>query len=133
MSSAKITMPNMEYSFEVSIIGEKSGQLYQGKFLYKRPNLGLIRQIRCQRARLNEDLKNLDEETVLLNEMLSWMQYTLLEVPAWWDLGGWNLFDYNVVSEIYTKILEFENSFRQKVEDIGKQESSLEKDDSKTK
>lgn len=116
------TLPSMELEFEINIVGDITGERYIGKFKYKRPNLGLIRQIRTTRAHLNEDLRNLDDETLLLNEMVSWLTYTLVDTPKWWNNNGFDLYDYNVVMEVYNKVLEYEKSFRKKIEDIGKED-----------
>jgi len=117
----KFTMPEMEKSFEVSVVGEATGELYKGKFTYKKPNLGKIRQIRCTKAALNEDFKNLDEEQLFMNEMLSWLSHTLLEHPTWWVNSGWDLYDYNVVVEIWSEVLIFEKSFKGKIEKQGEE------------
>lgn len=117
--SPQASLPSMELEFEVNVVGDTTGERYAGSFKYKRPNLGLIRQIRTTRAHLNEDLVNLDDETKLLNEMVSWLSYTIVDSPKWWNNNGWDLYDYNVVLAVYDKVLEYEKSFRKKIEDIG--------------
>ena len=68
---------------------------------------------------LGEDFKSLDEDTLLLNEMLSWLSHTLEEYPPWWNNNGWDLYDYNVVMEIWSKVLEFEKTFKSEIEKQG--------------
>lgn len=127
----KVSLPSMEHDFDISVMGDRSGTLYEGKFKYKRPNLGQMRQARTLRAHLNEDLKNLDDDTLLLNEMMSWLSVSIMEAPTWWQNNGWDLMDMNVVEEIYAEVLKYENSFNQKIQDMGKDED--EPKESKTK
>lgn len=51
------------------------------------------------------------------NYMLSYLNYSLLETPRWWqdsDFGA-ELYDANVVEELYKQVLEFENSWTKSV------------------
>lgn len=116
-------LPSMEHEFEINSIGSDTQQLFKGVFKYKRPNLGVRRQIKLHEDALNNGSASLDEETRGLNMMLSWLHFTISECPKWWN-GGFDMYDVNVIFGIYDEILKFEENFRKKIEDAGKKDES---------
>lgn len=112
-------LPSQEITFEINITGEKSGEKYSGVFTYKRLNLGEARRARCEKTRLMEDLRNLDEETTMLCEMISWLNQGLKNAPPWWG-NPWDLYDYNVITNVFNKVLDFENNFSEQLKNIGR-------------
>jgi len=113
------SLPPQEHQFDIDIIGEKTGQKFTGTFLYKRLNLGEGRKARCMKARLMEELTALDEETINLCEMISWLHFGLKKAPPWWG-NPEDLYDYNLLITVFTEVLNFENGFTGKIKKIGK-------------
>lgn len=117
MQKKKYVLPDMEYNFKVQITGEESQLMWVGDFLYRRPTLRERASIDALRVRLNGDLNTLDEDTMALNEALAFLRFTIRSAPDWWkdtDYGG-DLYDANVVIEIYNKVMVFESEWRKKV------------------
>lgn len=113
----KNLLPSMEFEFEINVKGEDTGQEYKGKFKYHRLNIGEKAAAAKMKSRLLESL-DLPVEVTFLYEMLSWLRYGLSEYPKWWkeaDLGM-NLYDTNVISEIYDKIRKFEDDWFKKLD-----------------
>ena len=111
------TLPSMESTFTIKLKGSNTKQLWEGKFTYKRPNIGTQSEISKTTARLNEDLKNLDEDMQFLHRILSVLKHTLIDAPEWWISSqyGLDLYDTNVIFEIYKTIQDFENEWYNKV------------------
>lgn len=110
-------LPSMEHTFEIQTKGQESGINWVGKFKYRRPTLGARSKIEVLTKRMNGDLVTIDEETRLFNEAVAHLRYTLVEYPDWWkDSGlGVDLFDGNIVGEIYSKCMDFEMEWKKKV------------------
>jgi hypothetical protein len=120
------TLPPMEHTFTIDVRGSDTGQQFQGSFTYKRPNLRAKSNAAKLAARLNEDLKNLDEDTKLLHSILAELRFSLVQYPDWWQKSdfGLELYDVNVVFDIYRACIDFENSWVEKV--WGNQEAAKE-------
>ena len=122
----------MEHSFDINVNGKETGITYTGSFLYRRPTLGARSRIDVMNKKLNGDLTTLDENTYLFNEAISYLRFTLIEVPDFWrdaDMGM-NLYDSNVVVEVYNKCIEFESKFLEKLHGKAKTESDEEFEES---
>lgn len=122
-------LPSMEHTFSVELEGKETGQKYAGTFTYKRPNLRIKSEIAKTTARLNEDLKNLDPDIAFMHEVLATLKHTLApgDNAPWWinsDLG-FNLFDVNVILELYKETQKFEKEWFEKVwsEEIKKEDA----------
>jgi len=63
--------------------------------------------------RLNGDLLTLEPETLMFNEAISHLRFTLIEYPDWWKEAnmGMDLYDSNVVVEVYNKCSAFEEEY----------------------
>jgi len=106
-------LPSMEHHFTIKTKGSETGQMFEGTFTYKRPNLRKKSDIAKEKARLNGDLKNLDEDTAFLHGILSTLKFTISNAPEWWikaDLG-FELFDLNVILDVYKACQDFENQW----------------------
>ena len=113
----KYALPDMEYEFDIAIVGEESGMNWTGRFKYKRPTLTERSLIHVMRARLNGDLLTVDQDVQAYNEAVAHLRWTLKEYPEWWrdsDFGG-ALYGGNVVIEIFNKCIAFEAKWREKV------------------
>jgi hypothetical protein len=110
-------LPSMEHEFEIQVKGNETGINWAGKFKYQRPSLSQRSMIDAFRAKLSGDLLTISDNVFELNEALAHLRFTLTSYPDWWkeaDFGG-SLYDYNVVMDIYQKIVEFEKEWRNKV------------------
>ena len=110
-------LPPMEHTFTIKTEGSETGKIFEGTFTYKRPNLRTQSEIAKMKARLNEDLKNLDEDTAFLHGILSKLRHTLTNSPDWWkeEDFGYELYDVNVILDIYTECEKFEREWIEKV------------------
>lgn len=110
-------LPSMEHTFTVSIKGSDTGQVFDGTFSYKRPNLRKNSEISKTAALLNGGIVNLDEDTKLLHEVLAMLKHTITKSPEWWDKSdyGYELYDANVIFDIYKECTKFEAEWRDKV------------------
>ena len=110
-------LPNREHTFNISVKGMETGQLWEGNFTYRKPNLGAKSEIQKTKARLNGDLKYLDEDTLLLHEMWATFKHTIIECPEWFRKSafGYDFDDVNVLTEVYKECVKFENDWQKKV------------------
>lgn len=107
------SLPSMESTFTLSVKGSETGQMFDGTFTYRRPNLRVKSEIAKTTARLNADLKNLDEDTKFLHNVLATLRHTLVKSPDWWMTAdhGYELYDLNVIFEIYKACSKFEDDW----------------------
>lgn len=113
----KYSLPEMTHSFEIAIDGRETGHKWTGKFTYRRPSLGDRTRIETMRARLSGDLESLNPEVQDFIEAVSHLRYTLQVYPDWWaeQAFGLDMYDGNVVSEVYNRCLDYEASFRERM------------------
>ena len=113
----KYALPSMEYPFDIQIKGEESQTVWVGSFLFRRPTLRERAAIKALECRLNMDLVTLDEDTKALNEALATLRFTLKDYPDWWRDSeyGSDLYDANVIIDIYNKCMAFEAGWRNKL------------------
>lgn len=113
----KYKMPEMTHRFKIQVQGSESGVNWAGEFLYRRPSLGARSRIDVMRARLSGDMESIDPEVAIFNEAISHLRFTLEEFPDWWKETGFgiDLYDGNVVSEVYNKCMSFERNWKNKV------------------
>ena len=110
-------LPSMEHTFQVKVEGKAGGQVYEGTFTYKRPTIRQKSLISKLAAKLNEDIKYLDEDTKFLHQIIASLHHTLVEAPAWWKKSdsGLELYDFNVILDIYKECEKFEDEWFEKV------------------
>jgi hypothetical protein len=110
-------LPSMEHVFTVSIKGTDTGQVFDGTFRYKRPNIRKNAEISKTAAILNGGIAGLDEDTRLLHDICATLKHTLMEFPEWWEKSdfGYELHDSNVIFDIYKECMKFEGEWRDKV------------------
>ena len=117
MSTEKIELPNMNHEFRLSVRGRETGKLYEGEFIYTRPNLFKKAQIDKMKTRLNGDLKNLPFETQVFHQMVATLYNCLTKCPEWWkDCNyGQDLYDVEVIEEVWREVMTFEDTWNKKV------------------
>jgi len=121
------TLPSMEHVFKLKIEGSETGQMFEGTFRYRRPNIRTQSEISKTKALLDGGLKNLDEDAQYLHMILANLKHTIQESPEWWQRAdfGYDLYDFNVLTEIYKECAKFESDWFDKVwsEDDKKKET----------
>jgi len=116
MQQKKYVLPNMELRIKLQAVGEESGLNWVGDFVYRRPTLRERAMIEVMRCRLNGDLISIDPDIAAYNEAISHLRWTLKETPDWWkelDYGS-QLYDANIILELYNKCMVFEAEWRKK-------------------
>lgn len=123
-------LPSMEHSFTIKIKGDDTPKTYEGTFTYKRPNLKSQSNIAKTAAMLDGGVANLDEDTKFLHTVLATLRHTIIKFPEWWEESdfGFDLYDVNVLFELYKECRKFEDSWMKKV--WGNQEDKSEKKES---
>lgn len=115
-------LPPMEFTFDLNQKGSKTKKIYNGSFTYRRLSIGAMGQAEVFRRTLNGGLEVLDAEIDRLHEMLGWLKHGLVDSPEWWKQSkfGLNLYDVNIVVDIYNRIQDFERDWSKRVEEDAK-------------
>ncbi len=106
-------LPSMEFNFDINLKGQSTQTIYKGEFTYRRLSIGDQGKADVLRTRLNGDLSNVDPEIDRLHEMIGWLRFGIVSYPDWWrDSGfGSNLYDSNVLKDVYGQITNFEKKW----------------------
>ncbi len=115
-------LPSMEFTFNLNIKGSITGEVFKGSFGYKRLSIGDQGKADVLKTNMNGDLVSIDLGVNKLHEMISWLRFGLIEHPDWWRESnfGIELYDSNVVTEIYNMAMDFEKEWKRKVTQNGK-------------
>lgn len=127
-------LPEFQHTFFVDIEGTQTKQRFAGEFTYNHPNLRTISEISKYKARLDGGLTNIDSDTAFIHSMISQLRFTLSDYPKWWEQSdfGLNLYDLNVIVDIYNKTMEFEAKIFENISEVAnKKEDKKEKEDEK--
>ena len=124
-SKIEIKTPNSIFSFKLDMIGEESGARFRGKFIYKRPTIGMRRDISQIETILNQqyrekyDVEILSSEVKTYNYTYAFLKVCLKECPDWLIKSdyGFHMEDENVINFISMKLKSFE---RDRIEDLEK-------------
>lgn len=112
------TIPSKDFEFSIDVQGTLSSEKYVGSFKCKIPSLKEQAQIAKYKAFLNGGLaESLDKSIVNLHHMVAYCRFTVTQAPEWFVETdyGYDLFDQNVVEEVYHKILKFEEEWLETV------------------
>lgn len=123
------SLPEMETSFDIDVEGNVTQARYQGTFKFRIPNMRTRALADKERARLDEGLEKLDETVKDFHTMIGYLRHTLVEAPDWWKKSdaGYDLFDANVITSVYVKVMEFEKNWLVQVWGEQSEEGSGEK------
>jgi len=128
-----ISLPPNESTFEISVKGETSTQMWTGKFkCVCVPTLRQRAEASILEKQLNKDLLTVDQETLAYHRMIAQLSSRLIAAPDWWIAAnnGQNLLDLNVVFEVWKLCVEAEKSWKDQVwKDEKKEEKKLESTD----
>lgn len=112
-------------TFNVQYNDPDSGKLLMGTFTVKRATLGDLQQHGIIKAQMCGG-QNVDRGIDWMNEMISFLQVVLTDVPQWWDPT--NLYDQTLLVMVYNHVRSFQDSFR--VRRVGEQRSAAPNDGS---
>ncbi len=120
MSQEKLLkdLPPSTHSFSLDVEGNVTKKKFKGEFSCKITNIKTNVLISKHKAFLNGDMADfLDPGALRMNHMISYLRFTLTEFPTWWKDSdmGYDLFDPNVVEEVYDNVLKFEESWTKEV------------------
>lgn len=104
-------LPPQEHTFTIQILGNKSGQTFEGSFTYARPTLGTNIQIGKTKAFILGGLP-VDPDTDAVADMMATLRHTLVKFPDWWkdsDYGA-KLMDLNVLFDLMKQCNDFEKA-----------------------
>lgn len=108
------TLPSRNAEFEIDIVGSLTKSDYKGGFSCKIPNQRAQSLIAKHKAFLNAGFDaTLDKQIKNLHHMVSYLKFTIDKAPEWFieSDSGYDLYDTNVVEEIYHKVLKTEEDW----------------------
>ena len=115
-------LPDSEHDFVLESDGAFTKAKYSGKFKFRVPNIKASLTEQKKFAELNgtsveEELKKLPEDVLIINSMIAFLHATLVECPEWFKASeyGHDLYDSNILGEIYTKCKAFEREYTEKL------------------
>lgn len=117
--AAKITtLPSMEHTFTLNVIGNETKQAFDGTFTYKRLNLGKRMEANKMEARLREERVTLSTDVNRYIEIISYLRFGLVAFPDWWVKSnfGLELYDANIVVALNNECEKFENEWNKKIQ-----------------
>jgi hypothetical protein len=108
-------------TFTISVIGDVSGEKYEGSFKTK-PVLTHAEQLgrdAIMRDLLGPNPLQAQNRPTSQAGILAECRVRLLDSPAFWkdSGGGLNLYDENVIVAVYDRILEIEEKFKKDIKD----------------
>ena len=92
---------NQVHTFDISIKGEISGKLYEGKFVYRHPTLADKLKIRSLESKMTSQY-DYHPEIAAINYTLAYLEISLIECPDWFKESKYGL---NLVDEIILDVL----------------------------
>lgn len=108
------SLPSENPFFEIDVVGSVSGERYKGRFECQIPNLRIQANIDKYKRFLNGGMDaTLDKNTLNLHHMTAYCKFTLVEAEKWFIESDWgyDLFDQNVLEEVYNQILAKEEKW----------------------
>lgn len=94
---------------------DEDGNLLEGEFTIKRPNIGEAARIGVMMAEMRQDkpLQSLDRGTAKTHEWLATCLVCVTNSPPWWDPE--NMYDEEPLAKCYAVVVAYWNSFRKAV------------------
>lgn len=111
-------LPPVDGIIQIDIIGNITKKRYLGEFGCKIPTI----KDQCMSAKHEAILNGeygpyLPKSVSDINKMVSYLRYTLTDVPKFWKDSdmGYALRDQNVIKDVYDKVVEFEEDWVKKI------------------
>jgi hypothetical protein len=103
--------------FFMRFLGE-DGKVLEGQFTVRRLSIREIGMVSVRRVQLNGGFyynektpgQGIDETTDWTHQMIAHLELALVQKPLWFDLN--TIMELDILCEVYTKVMEFENTFR---------------------
>jgi len=118
-----MSLPSNEHTFVLKIDGERTKQTFDGTFTVR----CLLTNAEIIEVGLRIDQYNKGSQTVppgvaLLNRALAELDVRIMKSPSWWKEsdGGRNLLDTNVIYEVFSKSLEAEKIYDERIAEAAK-------------
>lgn len=114
-------LPTPEYLFKIEKTDSETGVQYNGDFVYRRLTIG--EKIKLQEwvsDQIKSDSKDKkDDPTRSLWMTLAMIRFGCIECPAWFKDSdyGVDLYDFDIINEIFIKRSEKENEWVDKVKE----------------
>lgn len=122
-------LPATEHDFQLDVVGSVTKKRFIGDFTCRIPTIKDQCSISKYKAFLDGDHpQHLEPGTMRIHKMISYLKYTLVgEFPKFWKDSefGYDLRDINVISELYEKVLDFENKWIEELWGVEKEEEVL--------
>ncbi len=118
LKSLSKNLPEREYTFKIEIKGKVSAINYEGDFKARIPRNKEQSLIAKEKALLNAGFDaTLSLEIKNLHAMVAYFRHTIINAPDWFveSAYGYDLFDINVLEDIYGKILEQEEKWMETI------------------
>lgn len=105
------------FQFWISHKSKMDGNLYEGQFTCKKMSIKDLASIGVHKVQLNGGYYHdenkpgfgIDPQTDWLNSMIAHLELALIQTPLWFVIE--DIIDGEILSAVFTKVMEFENSF----------------------
>lgn len=105
------------------------GKVYEGQFTSKKLSIRDITMLGVRKVQLNGGFhydenrpgQGIEEHIDQLNAMIAHLEIALIQWPAWFNLDL--IYDPELLTRLYAKIMEFENSFFRSRDEAGPRQS----------
>ena len=108
------TLPSRDSEFKVKVVGSLTKEAYEGEFSCRIPRNREQAMIAKEIAFLNAGFDStLDKGIKNLHRMVAYCKHTIQKAPEWFLESdyGYDLYDINVVEEVYHEILKLEEKW----------------------
>ena len=116
-------LPKNDHSFSFSEKGERTKKTYEGQFTVKcLLTMEEIRQVGLKLDLFNGGSKTLPGLVALLNRAFAELSVRIIKAPSWWtdSNDGRDLFDTNVVLEVFNSAINAEQVWDDRIKDAAK-------------
>lgn len=109
---ARLTVP-----FYIHVVGDDTGEVFRGEFSAKTrlSHRDELQRDRVRRELLGPDPQNAEENSIARAMAFSELRVRLTSYPDWWAASGFglDLFDENVIAELYSECMRIEREERE--------------------
>ena len=112
------SIPDRNQEFKIKVDGNLTKEEYTGDFECRIPRLREQALIAKEKAFLNAGFDaTLDKQIKNLHHMVAYCKHTITHAPDWFVKSdyGYDLYDTNVVEEVYMNILKLEEKWLETV------------------
>jgi len=130
------SLPKLEKTFTIDLVGETTGLEYKGQFTAKCVLSIRDRQaIELEKSRLTADYANPSGTLFAIASMVATLRAKLVEFPDWWkEVGlGSDLLDENVLIEVYEKTEDIAKEWKESLKKQAGEEKDKEGNEKKGK